>query len=45
MSYPGGRCETSDGGLLHMVAREVLEETGIHLFIVLSYAGINYWEK
>ena len=36
---PGGSCEFSDPTILHSVAREVLEETGLHLTRLIRVIG------
>lgn len=43
--FPGGRYETTDASLFDAVAREVLEETGLHVSEIVQYVGTVTWTK
>lgn len=43
--FPGGRYETKDATLFDAVAREVLEETGLHVSEIVQYVGTVTWTK
>ncbi|KAI9930734.1 hypothetical protein ASPWEDRAFT_27234 [Aspergillus wentii DTO 134E9] len=42
---PGGLCETTDETLLAGVAREVLEETGLHVSRFVDLVSVEGWVK
>lgn len=43
--YPGGRFETSDDNIFDAVAREVHEETGLHVFKFNPFASLVTWTE
>ena len=43
--FPGGHYETTDACLFDAVAREVLEETGLHVSEIVQHAGTQLWSK
>lgn len=42
---PGGSCEDTDATLLEALAREVLEESGLHVSHVRGLVGTNMWVR